>query len=599
MTTARALALTCAFLLLPSLALAQNPGLRVDATDGTTATVQITNPFTFDIEVANVRLEFANDDNSRTFYYSQPNWHQAIEAEGAWTGSLQFQSADGTSGHDLAAYDGYSVAAGVHIPSLEGPAQEAIASGEADAIRAQLAVVRPRVAPVSRSSRFHAEQIALSGLTVDEWFNLERIDALVAALEEALIEIASARIIDARNHEARREVFEELAPAMREDGLHITDINSEARLAMAQALIAGDRPQDALLFKETDDDGNLLPEWEPIYIQAALALARAAADLEVSVFSSLRPAMESLNEVRELDPDNADLAAVAGRLVPMSARWVIQACEPMTRDLENAMVMLELLRPEWSEYEVVEQAATAVGETLVEVGLGFCERREFINARNRFVVGERLLEGVAAWEDSADEINRCRARGALAEGRDIANTAAEANNISNQGSNEGDMARAMEKLDEALGRFDLPASDTDAFRTDIAAVWVRIAERQLEEFAFDAARSSLQHAEEISPTGLSDAGREAWLLYAEKRYEFEGLLMKGTDIDDARAAIERAGDIDPDRASAISGKLTTAFYGYRVGIPALGLLLAALAGVLALNNKRKAKRLADMADDEY
>lgn len=598
MTTARALALACAFLLLPSFALAQNPGLRIDEVDGTTATVQITNPFTFDIEVANVRLEFNNDDNSRTFYYSQPNWHQAIEADGAWTGSLQFTAADGTSGHDLAAYDGYSIAAGVDIAALEGPARAAIASGDADAVREQLAIMRPRVAPISRSARFHAEQIALSGLPVDTWFNLERIDALVASLEDALCEQASTTIIDARNNEARREAFETLAPSLREDGLHITCINSDARLAMARALIDGDRPQDALLFKETDDEGNLLPEWEPVYIQAALALARAAADLQVSVYSSLRPAMESLNEVLALDPDNAELGQVAARLVPMSARWVIQACEPMTRDLENAMVMLELLRPQWSEYEVVEQAATAVAETLVEVGLGFCERREFINARNRFVVGERLLEGVPAWEESADEINRCRARGALAEGRDIANTAGEANNIGNQGSNESDMARAMEKLDEALGRFDLPAADTDAFRADIAAVWVRIAERQLEDFAFDAARSSLGHAEEISPTGPSDASRAAWLLYAEKRYEYEGLLMKGVDIDDARAAIERAGDVDPDRAAAISSKLTTAFYGYRVGIPAAGVLLAALAGLFAMNSKRKAKRLAEMSDDD-
>jgi hypothetical protein len=112
-----------------------------------------------------------------------------------------------------------------------------------------------------------------------------------------------------------------------------------------------------------------------------------------------------------------------------------------------------------------------------------------------------------------------------------------------------------------------------------------------------AAAHSLEEAEAMSPTGRTDAIREAWILYAETMYDFDGMSMTGAEVEEARAALEKAEDVDPDRIAAIEGKLTMAYYGYRIGIPAVGVLLLLLAGLFSLMNKRKAKKFADLDDD--
>lgn len=584
MKTVHAALVALAIALLPASALAR-VDVRVSGVNGSSATVELTNNYAFEVKVVNVRLDYMEDDGSRTFVYSVPGLDEDLPAGGSWSGTVTFGD---PGGHDLAMSDGTSVAAGVDIEAIAGPAEAALEDGDMDTILELLGDAREKVAPVSRSSRFHADQIAEWGGAVDEYFDLERMDGLVESLETALCETASARILGASNNTTRQTVYEELAPWLRDAGLHITCINSEAKLAAARMLIAGSRPQDALLFKETDEDGNLLPEWEPIFITANLALARTAAELEVTVLSSLRPALEALNEVQDLAPEHEELASVAGRLVPRIGAWIQEACGELNRDIENAEALLRLLRPRWDHIAATTEAANVFADALLAEGLRFCEQRQFINARNRFVRGEEVLDGIESWEEQRDEINRCRAMGALDEGRELAalSTDPEA------------PERGYAKLEEALGRFDLSDEVVAEFEADIAQAWVDVAMVHLEDFGFSGARHALENGEERSPTGRTDAMKEAWLTYAEARYERGGFFMDGADVEDARDAVERAEDVDPDRSASISSSLTMAFYGYRVGIPALAFLGLLIAGGVTLMNRRKAKKYEDMLDDD-
>lgn len=584
MKTLPAALVALALALLPASALARI-GVTVSGVNGTSATVELTNGYAFEVKVVNIRLDYMEDDGSRTFIYSEPGLDQDLPAGGSWSGTVTFGD---PGGRDLAMPDGTSAAAGVDIEAIAGPAEQALEDGDMDTILELLGEAREKVAPVSRSSRFHADQITAWGGAADEYFDLERMDSLVASLEDALCETASTRILRAPNNTVRQTVYEELAPWLRDADLHITCINSEAKLAAARMLIAGSRPQDALLFKETDEDGNLLPEWEPIFITANLALARTAAELEVTVLSSLRPALEALNEVHDLNPEHEELAAVANTLVPRIGAWVREACGELNRDIDNAESLLRLLRPRWDHIGATTEAANVFADALLAEGLRFCEQRQFINARNRFVRGEEVLDGIENWEAQRDEINRCRAMGALDEGRELASLSTDPEAPE----------RGHAKLEEALGRFDLGDDVVAEFEADIAQAWVDVALVHLEDFGFSGARHALESGEEMSPTGRTVAMREAWLTYAEKRYERGGFFMDGEDVADAREAVERAEEVDPDRSASISSSLTMAFYGYRVGIPGLALLGVLGFGLFTVMGRRKAKKYADMVDDD-
>ena len=100
----------------------------------------------------------------------------------------------------------------------------------------------------------------------------------------------------------------------------------------------------------------------------------------------------------------------------------------------------------------------------------------------------------------------------------------------------------------------------------------------------------------MSPTGRTDAMREQWVVMAERMYEYDGLTMTGARVARAREAIAMAEGFDPDRVSAIDGKLNLAYYGYRVGIPAGALLLGLFGFVLSWSKKRQAARMVQ-ADD--
>lgn len=566
-------------------AVAQNAAeASIVSADGTNAEVTISNPFPFAIKVVHLRLEYRAADGSAVYVGSGPGLVQDIEPESEWRGTVTFPDA---GDQDIQGADGISVAAGVDLDELEPPVRAAIAAGRLPEIAAQLAIVKPRVAPVSRAARFHAEGIAASGADVARYFNRERIDGLVTDLENALCEGVSQQMLAPGSQSARTTRYQELGTFLREHGLHITCMNREAKLSAARMLLAGDRPQDAALFRESGPDGELLPEWRPVVMASNLALARAAATLDVAVFSSIRPAIEALNEAHRLEPENPQVSAVADLLIPKASQFIQLSSEPLTRDLDSARTLITLMRPTWDGRPGAMDAYSAFAGALLEQGLAFCGRREFVNARNEFVRGERILGGVPNWEAQAGEINRCRAMGSLQEGRELAALVTD---------NDAP-ARGLAKLEEAQSRFDIPQADVDAFKADISLAWVAVANRLIEENLFPGAANAIRQAAAVSPTGDTDAIRESWLRYAEQRYRRGGFFMTGADVEDAREALARAGEVDPDRISAAAGNLTRAYYGYRVGFPVGIVLLLLLAGLYLLAQKRRAKQLERMADD--
>lgn len=584
-------AFAVAALLSPEPASAQRVSVDVSAAEGSTATVDVENGYDFAVKAVNVRLGFNAPDGSRIHYYSEAGWVEDLEPGAVWTGTLNFLGEDGApvpEGVDLSDPDTRSVAAGVDLDAIAPAATAAAEGGEMEAIGEQLAFVRARVAPVSRSARFHADQVAASGIPVNQWFDVERIDGLVSALESAACESASTRYMRARRSQLD-DLYVSLSEELRGLNLHINCLNTEAKLKAAARLTENGRPQDALTLVEVED-GVPLPEWRDTYVNGNLALARTAAELNVSAFSSIRPALEAISDVKRVAPDHRGLSEVADVLIPNAARWLQTACEPMTRDLQNAEAAIQILRPTWSEYEQVEQAAGAFAGAMIEEGLEQCNLRNFINSRNRFDRGARILEGVPEWEERAEEINRCRAMGSLQEGRETANHPTDPTGPE----------RGYAKLDEARGRYDLPQEEIDRFKADVAQAYVNLALRQIEESAYPIAFSNLETAEEISPTGRTDEMRLAWIGYGEQLYADGGLLMTGENVQEARDALARAESVDEDRSGALASKLTMAFYGYRVAIPLLVFLLLLVGGVYTVANKRKAaKYQAELDDEDY
>ena len=585
------LALLC--LALP--AAAQDLSLSLGASEGASVTVTAENTYEFEVTLVNIRISLEEAAGTTVHYFSGDGLSEVLAPGASWEGMLTFAQADGTAPDEFVDWDNYqrmSAAAAVDIDAFAPAVQAALDGGEWEELGAQLAFVKARTPPISRSARFHETQVAATGMDVNRYFNLERMDSMRESLENAICENASTQIMNLRgSQDSKEEQYNVLSEAIREFGLHINCMNSDGKLAAARMLISGDRPQDALLFKETDEEGNLLPEWIPIYTTANLALARTAAELGVTQFASIRPSLEALNNVHDVDPENEELLRIAAILVPNAAGWVQTASGPINRDIDGAQECLEMIRPRWSRFEQVETAASVFADALIEAGLEYCGRREYINSRNRFIRGERILEGVPQWEARADEINRCRALGALDEGRELAN----------HPTDEEGPIRGFEKLEEAQGRFALTDEDVTQFKVDIASAWVAVATRQLTDengARWAAAEHSLEEAEEMSPTGRTDAMRETWILYAETMYDYDGMSMTGAEVDVARAALEKAENVDPDRISAIEGKLTMAFYGYRVGIPAVAVLLLLIAGIIGISNKRKAKKFADMDIDD-
>lgn len=247
--------LAIVFLLFGAVAHAQSVTVTLSSNDNHEGFAHLENRFDFTVKVVNVQVTFQDPSGQeRRFDNATPldvNLPPGGEADVA-------VSLAGAEGFRLQDASRVTVAAGVEIDPIAAPAEAAIASGDETALREALPELDRYIPTVSLGARLHADALARVPEVRQAYFDLERLDGLKAQIEERICENASQRILGASGR-ARMTAYEELGDSLREVGLHVNCMNAEAKLAMARTLIEGDRPQDALLFRETDEEGNLLP----------------------------------------------------------------------------------------------------------------------------------------------------------------------------------------------------------------------------------------------------------------------------------------------------------------------------------------------------
>ena len=317
-------------------------------------------------------------------------------------------------------------------------------------------------------------------------------------------------------------------------------------------------------------------------MEAHLSLAQAALDMNAETFSTFERVLDSLHRVIEMDPENERLVGISRAILPRACTWVDVAAG--RGEYDNVLTIMTLLRADWPEDTNVLRVSDLVARSLLESGQRWASRGMYVNARNEFVRGERLFEGIPVWEAERETINHYRALGVLEEARET----------SDLHTDDGAATRALARLDEALQMYDLSQEEIDEFKAYITQAYVGTATLQMDEFAFPMGADLLRLAEETSPTGRTDAIRVGWLLYAEKRYEKGGVFMRGIDIADAREKLAMAEEVDPARIATVSKQLTVAYYGYRVAIPVSVILFGMFAWFLRVRSKREAKRLEEM-----
>jgi hypothetical protein len=574
-------ALAVVLTMLPVGAAAQSVQATLSSNDTHEGFAHLVNRFDFTVKVANVQVTFVSQTGQEVRLDNAVPLNIDLLPGGEADVAI---SLVGGEGYRLQDATRVTVAAGVEINTIAAPAEAALASGEDQQLRDALPELDRYIPTVSLAARLHGDALARDPAIRSTFFDLERLDALKMQIEEGICGNASQRIIDAGNN--RTNIYEDIGEGLRTVGLHVNCMTSEAKLAMARSLIEGDRPQDALLFRGTDSEGNLLPEWRPIILEASLAFAQKAVELGASQFSTLRPALEALNDAHQIAPEDPRVVAIADALIPAVGGWAVRACEPVGRDLDGVQAALTLLRPTWDRYPAVLEAAGALATVLIESGTTYCNNRQFTNARNEFIRGERVLDGIPAWDERADEINHCRALGALQEGRETAAIATDP----------GAPGRGLEKLEEALGRYELSEEEINTFKADISNAWVGVANVQREERSWNGMLHSLGEALEVSPTGMTDTIREAWLVYAESILQSKGMAMNQGDIDAVRAALDLVEGYAPERISAARSQLTFAIYGLRAGIPLAAVLLGLIAAGYAVWSRARARKMAAMVD---
>jgi hypothetical protein len=563
---------------------AQDVELTMSAGEGLEGFVSLRNRLQVPVKVANVQVRFL-DARGQEHQFDHDAPLDVTLGPGEETDvAVSFRGAG--EGWRLADYDRALPAVGLDIDRVAGPAEAALAGGQLPAIREALVDLRRDIAPVSRAYRLQRTALERTPGLIEAWYDFPRLDGLVTSMENFLCEEAGQRIMQS-GAATRQRAYETVGAELRDIGLHVNCMSAEARLTMARTLIDGNRPQDALVFRSVDSEGNLLPEWRPIVIEASLAFAQAAVNLRASEFRTLRPALEALNDVHDLEPEDARLTRLADAMIPLVADWASRATEPPGIDMDGAQDAITLLRPRWDRYPQVMEAAGRLATIRIQRGMELCQNREWIASRNEFVRGERVLAGVPAWDEQAPQINHCRALGTLQEGRDMASDPQDLSAV----------RRSIGKLDEALSRYALSDEEIRTFREDIAASWVAVALREMSQRRMPGAHGALMSAEEVAQ-GPTDAVREGWLAYAEHLLDAQGLMLSDTDVERIREALQRGGEVDPDRSATIASRITLGYWGLRAGLP-IGLLFAALGALgWAWAGKARAQRLARLAEED-
>lgn len=592
-------ALLCALLVVgmwgPGTAHARNDfSMEVeDDTAAPTIALTLRSEVPFEVVVGSIRIGYQAAGGATDFYYAEPDYPFTLGAQGGdderWSGRLTFRMPDGSAvPPDLdvnwVGYERLSVAAGFDVAAWAEPLEPLVRGGTWAQLAEVMPDVRIRERVIDRGPRLHREQLERAGFDLSR-FDHARVVALLEGLRARACTLATDAVLAARTPRAREAAYRDVLEKLGELDLRVTCMTQEAQLAAARALLRGDRPQDALVFRMRDEHGEYLPGWAEIYTESRVALIEGGLRSGVESVNAFNTLFTALENLRDATPDDPRLEDLARRLVANALAWAGRALE--RRDEHDATEIVARIRPDWGEYGDFDEVAGRVAERMLAEGIREAERGNLINARNVFVRGNRFLEGVPAWEARRDEINRTRALATLREALDRARSDADQRALD----------RAWETWDEAVRMSPLTAEDRASFGSDLAEIALGRAAEALEEFRFPTADHALRKAEEFHPEGAAASIRTAWLDYAEQMHAWRGMLLTGAQIEEARAALERAGDVDPERRDTIAGRLDRAWWGYRVGVPVGGgLVVLILLGLWRLSNRRGARLNIDDLD---
>ncbi|MBN1947587.1 MAG: hypothetical protein JW797_18105 [Bradymonadales bacterium] len=431
-----------------------------------------------------------------------------------------------------------------------------------------------RITQAARAARTHHAQAVNRLPEPDRWFDWETISGLRPELEAALCSSFGRRIAQQRNARNRVEAYQTAAATLLANTLYPDCLPADVRLQVARALIETNHAQDALVLTVRDENGEVSEQWREIYIRGRLALASDIAHLTTP--RQFWPPMESLNEVKRLDPENSDLPPVADNLL----RKVAEQVDYLLRNESEAEAsqLVGLMRQQWSDHPQVQRASRALAEGLLRYANRSLARDNLIGANNAYAIGVQHLEGVPEWEAILPQIQDARrnyfvnkAESAIASGN--LNTAEEA--LTSAG--------RMAALD--------PEIASDLNNRILQARWNEL-NPMIEQGRFeDVLRVAQQlegRAENLEVFG--EARARTYLDLAEAIWNKYGIfagLANRTRITMAEQAIELGRSTDPQRASALATRLLLA----RWLIPGILLFLVVLGGTIMIVRASWRKRL--------
>ena len=446
--------------------------VAVDPGEGSEARVDVHNGWSREALFIGVGLEERGAGGARLDWLSTPVQRQRLAPDARWQGTLRFQRPEGSGTEGLPAWQNVIVGAGVDVAEVAQAWGAALDRNDRDFALRHHRELRAMQMSVQRSVRRLGALVDALEEGERRWFDLETLVALRERLRQSECDAASARVLRARNDNARRELHRENVDRFGQMELDIRCLSEEAKLSVARALIRGERPDEAVAFSSRDEQGELLPEWRPIYVDARLGFVQRLLRENIQAPNLLRTALTALADIHQIAPEDARIRQAGAQIVPRVLAHLAQAIE--SRQRNDVLEWVELLRPAWADEPGVMEALHRAAALYVEEGLREARSGQTTTARALFVRGERAFEGVEAWESRRDEINLERARALLREGVEIA-------------ANERDPrapARGMEKLEEARRTFALPGADEEAFLADIAHAEVAVSGYELEQTRF-------------------------------------------------------------------------------------------------------------------
>lgn len=542
--------------------------LEYDTPTGDTLTFEA--PPTFDVEVA----AFATETQTATFSTADaagqfPNWPVPYTKEGV---------------------------IGVNIEGLRA----VIASppddpAEVQALIRQLAGLTTGVRSAERN--FEERLATLSDRAA--WFDTAAMEELAPQLQSGLCGAMAAQIQAANRGDDRVAAYRDAHEQLLRANMYTDCLGEEVQLLIARSMVSIDRAQDALVFINRNEDGEIPQAWRDIYIQGRYGLAGDGINANAS--NQFRPSIDSLGELQNMVPEQRQFQTLRDTLLRAAANHINRLIEEQ-KEME-ALDMYLTLVDDFDTQPIVQAAADATARGVVGFGIRAAEGGHPIRANNAYVRGLEHFEGLPAWEEDAGRLQAARAQSFI---------------TSAQGSlDRGELDEAEETLAEAdRRRLELDPEARNAILAGVLAVRWQEVHALIDANEFELAYGTavgLEESEQNYPFESLGGERDAtYMKLAEAIWDKYGLLggsFAGKTMDVAEQSIERGRAADPDLADSLQGKINMSRWIQPVAMG--GLLVIILLVVVMKGSWRKhmkARKLwragarngdADSLDDAY